>query len=100
MKKIIAIFFLSICCFILCACQIQAPSKATETSSATVLLSDQGITANGKEVTRDQNQALHVANDIVYYESGKDFTYGEGTEKDAHEKEEADYGCFQRGGGR
>ena len=31
----------------------------------------------------------YLANDIVYYEAGKDFTYGEGTEQDAHSPEEA-----------
>ena len=30
-----------------------------------------------------------LSNDIVYYEAGRDFTYGEGTEADAHSAEEA-----------
>ena len=30
-----------------------------------------------------------MGKDIVYYEEGKDFTYGEGTETDEHSAEEA-----------
>ena len=44
-------------------------------------LSDSGITCD--------SDAVYTANDIVYYESGKGFTYGEGTEADAHSAEEA-----------
>ena len=33
---------------------------------------------------------LHTAHDIVCYESGRDFTYGEGTEADEHTAEEAE----------
>ncbi len=52
-------------------------------------LSDSGITVDGEAVSTDESSAVYVANDIVYYEDGKDFTYGEGTEEDAHTKEEA-----------
>ena len=37
----------------------------------------------------DPTAPVYVANDIAYYESGMDFTYGEGTEADAHSPEEA-----------
>ena len=53
-------------------------------------LSDEGITVDGEAIAADTSKAVYAANDIVYYESGKDFTYGEGTEKDAHTKAEAD----------
>ncbi len=56
----------------------------------TIQLSDDGITVDGEAVSSDTNATVYAANDIVYYESGKDFTYGEGTDKDAHTKEEAD----------
>ena len=55
-----------------------------------IQLSDDGITVEGETISADDTAAVYAANDIVYYESGKDFTYGEGTEKDAHTKEEAD----------
>ena len=55
-----------------------------------IKLSDSEITIDGDNVTTNTKAAVYVANDIVYYEEGKDFTYGEGTEKDAHSKEEAE----------
>lgn len=53
-------------------------------------LSDEGINVDGKKISSDAEAAVYAANDIVYYEEGKDFTYGEGTEKDSHSKAEAD----------
>ena len=55
-----------------------------------IALSDNGITVDGTAISADREAAVYAANDIVYYESGKDFTYGEGTEEDAHTKEAAD----------
>ncbi len=64
---------------------------STETYEGTaVVLADKGITVDGKAVSKDTKAAVYTANDIVYYESGKDFTYGEGDQKDAHTKAEAD----------
>ena len=40
-------------------------------------------------ITVSKEDCVVVANDIIYYEDGKDFTYGEGTESDAHTKDEA-----------
>ena len=54
-----------------------------------IVLSDAGITVDGEAIASKDSSAVYVANDIVYYESGKDFTYGEGTEKDAHTADEA-----------
>ena len=54
-----------------------------------IVLSDSGITADGAPVGTDSTAAVYTANDIVYYEAGKDLTYGEGTEKDAHSPDEA-----------
>ena len=34
-------------------------------------------------------EGVTLSHDIVYYEAGRDFTYGEGTEADAHSAEEA-----------
>ena len=45
---------------------------------------------DGDDATTDTGAAVYVANDIVYYEEGKDETYGEGGKEDAHSKEEAD----------
>ncbi len=55
-----------------------------------IILSDDAITVDGEAVSTDISAAVYTAKDIVYYETGKDFTYGEGTEADSHTKEEAD----------
>ena len=55
-----------------------------------IVLSDDLILVDGEAVSEDTESAVYIADDIVYYEEGKDFTYGEGTEADAHSKEEAD----------
>ena len=54
-----------------------------------ILLSDQQIMVAGEAAATDSQSRVYVANDIVYYESGKDFTYGEGTLQDTHSAEEA-----------
>lgn len=69
----------------------QAVSTEMEMEGASYIsLSDAEITVDGDVVTTDTEATVYVANDIVYYEEGKDFTYGEGTEADAHSKEEAE----------
>lgn len=55
-----------------------------------IALSDSGITVDGEAVSQDEQSAVYTANDIVYYEAGRDFTYGAGSEEDAHTAEEAD----------
>lgn len=65
---------------------------ATETEAfdrTQIVLSDSGIKADGSDVSDDSSKAVYVASDIVYYEAGHDFKYGEGTEADAHIAEEA-----------
>ncbi len=63
----------------------------TYADATQILLSDTGIMVDGNEAAaEDDTQAVYVANDIIYYEEGKDFTYGEGTDADAHTKEDAD----------
>ncbi|MBR4932820.1 MAG: carbohydrate-binding domain-containing protein, partial [Clostridia bacterium] len=53
-------------------------------------LSDEEITVNGEAISTGNTSDVYTACDIVYYEAGHDFTYGEGSEKDAHTAEEAD----------
>lgn len=69
----------------------EAQSAKVEMEGASYIeLSDKIVTIDGEYATKDTKADVYVANDIVYYEEGKDFTYGEGTEADAHSKEEAD----------
>jgi len=54
-----------------------------------ILLNDSMIQVNGAPVSTERGSPVYTANDIVYYEAGHDFTYGEGTGADAHAPEEA-----------
>ena len=67
----------------------QAPTAPNYDNMTQIVLSDDGITADGVSVGSDKTAPVYTANDIVYYESGKDFTYGEGSNKDAHSADEA-----------
>ena len=67
----------------------QTEEEPVGTEAVSIELSDEGIKVEGGEVTDNTEAAVYVAHDIVYYEEGKDFTYGEGDETDAHSAEEA-----------
>lgn len=70
---------------------VQEFDTAEETYEGTKIdLSQTVVTVNGVAVGTVAEEGVYVANDIVYYESGKDFTYGEGEEADSHTKGEAD----------
>ena len=89
MKKI-KICILAICLLVMTACGTELVSEENQGNAVVeIKLRDEMISIDGIEAGADSNQEVYVANDIVYYESGKDFTYGEGTEKDAHSAEEA-----------
>ena len=90
-KRIIA---LSLALALLAGCGAPAPkTPETETTAPTgtvrfaeetrIRLSDNGIAVEGDE------SAVYTANDIIYYEEGHDFTYGEGEPGEAHGTEEA-----------
>ena len=63
--------------------------EVTLDGATKIELSDDEIMVEGKSLSDKIYPGVHIANDIVYYESGKDFTYGEGAESDAHTSEEA-----------
>lgn len=54
-----------------------------------IMLSDTEVLVEGKPADTDTGSAVYIANDIIYYEDGKDFTYGEGADSDAHSEAEA-----------
>ena len=94
MKQIKTIAIIIMILLTLTACKSkQNETPKAETNKAKIVeiaLSDNEIKVDGKKISDDNKNAVYTKNDIVYYESGKDFTYGEGNEKDAHSKEEAD----------
>lgn len=69
--------------------EIQVPTAPPYTNATQIILNDDGITVDGAAVSTDPAASVYTANDIVYYESEKDFTYGEGSEADAHTPQEA-----------
>ncbi len=62
----------------------EIPDDAVE-----IVLSDTAVTVDGMSAGNDSASAVYTASDIVYYEEGKDFTYGEGTAQDAHSAADA-----------
>lgn len=87
MKKFFALFLsVLIVTGIFAGCNKEEPiSEGSE-----IVLSDNGISVNGEKATSDKTKSVYAANDIIYYEDGHDFTYGEGGADEAHSKELAD----------
>ena len=90
MKKALSyLLVLSLAVMMFSGCTVP-PSPSVDVYEGTqITLSDSGITVDGSSASADQEQAVYIANDIVYYEDGHDFTYGEGSKEDAHSAEEA-----------
>ncbi len=62
---------------------------AIPSGAAQIVLSDEGVTVNGESAGSTPRSGVHTARDIIYYEEGHDFTYGEGTIEDEHSAAEA-----------
>lgn len=67
-----------------------AAQEETVPAGTEIHLDDAGITVDGEAISTEKTAAVYTANDIVFYLEGQDFTYGEGTEDDAHAQAEAD----------
>lgn len=65
-------------------------SEKLEIEGTKIELSDTEVLVDGIVATDDNTKAVYVARDIIYYEEGHDFTYGEGEKEDEHSREEAD----------
>lgn len=94
MKRIMATMMIVVLLSVLSGCSNKTQENEGKLDNnydgTQISLSDSEIKVNGSAVSTDSTQGVYVANDIVYYESGHDFTYGEGTEKEAHTKQDAD----------
>lgn len=95
MKRLLA-YFLSACLVAtaLTGCSGGASSGAAggaeqNTDAVDILLSDSGVTVEGKAASTDPAEAVYVGADIVYYEEGHDESYGEGEAADEHTAAEA-----------
>ena len=93
MKRIASLLLgLAMAAAALSGCGAQGRETAAQEfpDAVSIVLSNDGIIVDGKAVSTDESAAVHTAHDIVCYESGRDFTYGEGTEADEHTAEEAE----------
>ena len=89
MRRSIALA-LALTAAMLSACgQAAEPDTAITGGTVSIQLSDGGITVDGAAASTDESAAVYSAHDIVYYQEGQDFTYGEGTAADAHSQAEA-----------
>lgn len=100
MKKMKKTGALLLAAVVLCTGCGQSNAKSGETvnettdqsvyeNSVKISLSDEEITVDDERISTEADAAVYMAKDIVYYEEGKDFTYGEGTKEDEHTSEEA-----------
>lgn len=102
MKKMKCMVFLASVALLLTGCGQSNVSTETSVDSTIVSvtdeetiesvkieLSDELIKVDGETISTEETAAVYMAKDIVYYEEGKDFTYGEGTEADEHSEMEA-----------
>ena len=88
MRRIFPVFLSMV--LALTGCGGQAQETTSDFSDAiSVVLSDDGVIVDGEAAPTDETAAVYTAHDIVYYEAGRDFTYGEGTEADEHAADEA-----------
>ena len=93
MKRIASLFLgLAVAAAALSGCGAQGRETAAQEfpDTVSIVLSDDGVTVDGEAASTDETAAVYTAHDIVYYEDGHDFTYGEGTAADAHTAEEAE----------
>lgn len=98
MTKKYILILLAVCFILLSACknsssELQESPKQAPTTPAditTIQLNDNHILVNGKSISTNTDSSVYQANDIVFYLAGQDFTYGEGSEEDAHSQDEAD----------
>ena len=93
MKQIAALVLtgcLSVGLLSACGAQSVPAEEALPEGTVSIQLSDSGITVDGEKASSDDTAAVYTAHDIVFYQAGQGFTYGEGTAADEHTQEEAD----------
>ena len=82
--KVIKKFMFILFVFLIVGCN-QKPQTNNQINVENIV----DIQLSDHEIKVSKEDCVNIANDIIYYEEGKDFTYGEGTQSDAHSKEEA-----------
>ena len=78
----------------LAACGSNTAQAGSQSSGGaderTLVLSQDQVTLDGREVAEGGEGAVAVSRDIVYYQEGQGFGYGEGTAQEEHSADEAD----------
>ncbi len=69
--------------------RITVTEKINTDDAVKIELSDESILVDGNEIQSNESDAVYKLNDIVYYEAGHDFTYGEGSKEEEHSADEA-----------
>ena len=98
MKRITSLLLalaMAVSAALLSACSVldgitQGYGAAEGGGTTEIVLSDGGVTVDGRTASTDAGDAVYTDNDIVFYPEGQGFTYGEGTAADAHNQAEAD----------
>ncbi len=91
MKKIISLFIAAaVMLSVFTACSSQQQGEGTEADFIGIQLSDDGVMVGGTPASTDENEAVYVANDIVFYLEGQGSEYGEGEADEQHSQAEAD----------
>ena len=91
MKKIISLFITAaVMLSVFTACSSQQQGEGTVAEFIGIQLSDDGVMVGGTPASTDENEAVYVANDIVFYLEGQGSEYGEGEADEQHSQEEAD----------
>lgn len=89
--SLVLVLALALSALALSGCSAEETGETDKDGAVTEIgLSDDGITVNGAAAPAEETAAVYTANDIVYYQEGRDFTYGEGTAADEHSQAEAD----------
>ena len=66
-----------------------SPSYAPAAGETSIVLSDGGVAVDGAAASTDAGSAVYVGAEIIYYEAGRDESYGAGVEVDGHTAGEA-----------
>lgn len=91
MKKLVSILLsVAVILTLFTACGPTQSSEEAEVMFTGITLSDDGVLVDGTPASTNENDAVYVSNDIVFYLEGQGAEYGEGENNEQHSQEEAD----------
>ncbi|MBR5805612.1 MAG: carbohydrate-binding domain-containing protein, partial [Oscillospiraceae bacterium] len=91
MKKLVSILLsAAVILTLFTACGPAQSSEGAEGMYTGITLSDNGVLVGGTPASTDENNAVYVSDDIVFYLEGQGAEYGEGEKDEEHSQSEAD----------